>query len=311
MIVSFIQRAALLLAGLLLAGCAGTIQREPGSAARRLEGAHYTGVDIVLSEEARRAQADNPLFNARDLADAVRRQLEGRDLLDPQGTYRVEVTIQGMRVRSALSAVLLGVMAGADSIEGFVRVYDARGRQVHGYRVDASYALGGIAGGQDTTRMSWLYTKFAELTVGELAADTPEGSVARRRSPGPTTVASITAQPRSSVAATPAPSDPATAVALAPRPLPTGYAALDDVDAVPYLSDRGRKGYSDWLGRPTPRAFAISPKGNWYATWGSSPRDATLPADPRERAMLLCGRAAQSPCQLYAVDRAVVWKKEP
>ena len=43
----------------------------------------------------------------------------------------------------------------------------------------------------------------------------------------------------------------------------------------------------------------------------AAPRDATLPADPRERAMLLCGRAAQSPCQLYAVDRAVVWKKEP
>ena len=34
--------------------------------------------------------------------------------------------------------------------------------------VSVAYALGGIAGGQDETRMSWLYEKFAEETLNEL-----------------------------------------------------------------------------------------------------------------------------------------------
>jgi hypothetical protein len=113
---TFVQRLVALLGTLLLAACAGTIQRESGAGARRVEGATYTGVEIVLSEDARRAQKDNPLFNARELGEYVRKQIESRDLLNAQGTHRVEVTIEHMRVRSAAAAVLLGVMAGADSI---------------------------------------------------------------------------------------------------------------------------------------------------------------------------------------------------
>jgi hypothetical protein len=291
------HRLVLLAAVLWLAGCAGTIQRDSAGGVRRIEGARYSGVDVVLGEQARREQGDNPQFNVRDLGDYIRRRLESRELLATDGVLRVEVSIDHVRVRSVAAAVILGAMAGADTIDGYVRIYDARGRQVHGYKVNATYALGGAAGGQDGMRMTWLYDKFAELAVTELAGETPDTSLARRRA--------APAGPAVAIRPQPAPTGPAVAIAPA-----SGFAALDDVDAVPYLNERGRQGYRDWLRRSTPRAFAISSKGNWYATNGLAPADATLPKDPAERALLMCERAAHVPCRLYAVNGAVVWNRD-
>ncbi|MBI3044616.1 MAG: hypothetical protein HYY78_17500 [Betaproteobacteria bacterium] len=39
------------------------------------------------------------------------------------------------------------------------------------FEVSASYALGGLAGGQDEARMGWLYEEFAKLTLKELTGD--------------------------------------------------------------------------------------------------------------------------------------------
>jgi hypothetical protein len=317
MSVALIQRLVVAAAALLLAACAGTIQRESNAGSGRIAGANYSAVDIVLSEQARRAQGDNPLFNATELGDYVRRRLEGRDLLSPQATHRVEITIEHVRVRSVAAAVILGFMAGADEINGFVRVYDARGRQVHGYKVNASYALGGYAGGQDSMRMNWLYNKFSELAVAELAGATSQETVAKGRAYPSTVTPAMSITPAGAAPVGVAPAEKRAAVpqaaaapAAQPARIASGFAAIDDIDAVPYLSDRGRKGYSEWLARPTPKAFAISTKGNWYATWGVSPPDASLPIDPGERALQLCERAAQVPCKLYAVNGSVVWTKE-
>jgi hypothetical protein len=93
-----------------------------------------------------------------------------------------------------------------------------------------------------------------------------------------------------------------------PRRIATGFAAIDDVDAIPFLQDRGRQQYSEWLTWDTPRAFAIASTGHFYATSGLRPKDAALPSDPSARALLMCERAAQVPCKLYAVNRSVVWE---
>ena len=42
------------------------------------------------------------------------------------------------------------------------------GKEVNCFEVSVSYGLGGFAGGQDTTRMGWLYEQFAAATVSEL-----------------------------------------------------------------------------------------------------------------------------------------------
>ncbi|HVJ53136.1 MAG TPA: CocE/NonD family hydrolase [Aliidongia sp.] len=84
-------------------------------------------------------------------------------------------------------------------------------------------------------------------------------------------------------------------------PSPTGFAALSDQNAVPYLSTKGREGYLQFLTLKTPRAFVIAPDGAWYGT--------SRGIDPLARALDACRQAHQA-CQLYAVDENVVWPKD-
>ena len=51
------------------------------------------------------------------------------------------------------------------------RYGDARGNLLRKFTVDASYGLGGFAGGIEETRLSWLYEKFTEHTVNELKGE--------------------------------------------------------------------------------------------------------------------------------------------
>ena len=94
-----------------------------------------------------------------------------------------------------------------------------------------------------------------------------------------------------------------------PQRIASGYAAIDDIDAIPYLSDRGREEYRKYLGWPTPKAFALASNGYFWSASGLKPKDPALPTDPTERALQGCERAAKMPCRLYAVNGSVVWVK--
>ena len=93
------------------------------------------------------------------------------------------------------------------------------------------------------------------------------------------------------------------AVEAAPSLPKSNFAALDDVAAVPYLSENGRLAYRDYLDKTTPRAFAVSPTGAWC--WAEEGED------PDARALETCSRRSGQPCQLYSVDDNVVWKGDP
>jgi dienelactone hydrolase len=81
-------------------------------------------------------------------------------------------------------------------------------------------------------------------------------------------------------------------------PQPTDYAAIDDVDAVPYLTDEGRKTYRRFLSDPMPKVFVVSPKGLAASFNGGF--------DPLGRAMSACQKHSQK-CQVYAADGYVTW----
>ena len=85
-----------------------------------------------------------------------------------------------------------------------------------------------------------------------------------------------------------------------PPALPrSSFASLDDVAAVPFLSESGRAAYRDYLSKMTPRAFAVSASGAWcWAEEGEA---------PEARALAACSAKSDSPCQLYSVDDYVVW----
>ena len=87
-----------------------------------------------------------------------------------------------------------------------------------------------------------------------------------------------------------------------PSPAKTDYARVDDIDAVPFLSEHGKRAYRDYLTKMTPRAFAVSPSGAW--TWAEEGED------PDGRALATCSAKSTEPCRLYSVDDYVVWTGE-
>lgn len=80
------------------------------------------------------------------------------------------------------------------------------------------------------------------------------------------------------------------------------YAAIDNVEAIPYLKGSAREQYRVFLGKPYPRAFAVSSSGAW--SWAEDGDD------PVQQALNDCQKNSLEPCKLYAVDDHVVWAGE-
>jgi hypothetical protein len=68
------------------------------------------------------------------------------------------------------------------------------------------------------------------------------------------------------------------------------------------LSEAGRKAYREYLTKMSPRAFALSPTGQWCWTEEGE--------DPDARALATCSAKSAQPCSLYSVDENVVWRGE-
>ncbi len=81
------------------------------------------------------------------------------------------------------------------------------------------------------------------------------------------------------------------------------YAAIDNVDSVPYLRGEARDQYRTFLGKSYPRAFAVSAAGAW--SWAEDGDD------PAGQALADCQKHSSQPCRLYAVDNRVVWSEQP
>lgn len=110
----------------------------------------------------------------------------------------------------------------------------------------------------------------------------------------------------------------APAAAAAPAPaasaalVPEGsrdYARIDEIERLPFASDKMRERYKLFLTKPLPRSFAISDSGAWNFAWGSKvANDPSASPDPSERALQQCSKASQGKCFLYAVDNRVVYR---
>lgn len=166
------QRLAMGALILGLVGCAAGVQHAKVDNKQYLSTKPAKAVSISLNDEAKAKVNDNLKFDQNALLDHVKRALTAKNLLaenKPESTNTVEILVKDFRVRSNFSAVMFGFMAGNDSITGDVILKDAAGKELNKFEVSASYALGGLAGGQDGARMGWLYEKFAELAVENLS----------------------------------------------------------------------------------------------------------------------------------------------
>lgn len=166
---------AVLLLAAVLAGCSSAVKRSDDPEKRSnyfaRGGKVSQEVKLTLDKNAQAQLADNLKFDQDKLLDTVKRALRGKQLMAESPApdlSTLEIVVTDIRVRSNFSAVMFGFMAGDDHIVGDVVARHSGGREVQRFQVSTSYALGGIGGGQDDVRMSWMYEKFAEELVNEL-----------------------------------------------------------------------------------------------------------------------------------------------
>jgi hypothetical protein len=98
------------------------------------------------------------------------------------------------------------------------------------------------------------------------------------------------------------------AAGVASKPL-IGTMPLQDVEAVPFLKEEGRRAYTAFLASPLPRAFAIAPSGAFG--FGVPPAQVSYRDgfDVLQSAMDTCRKNAGGPCKLFAIDDRVVWSE--
>jgi hypothetical protein len=159
-----------------LGGCASGVTRMDGPTTTGagagpavLADRTVKNVTLSLTDEAKKLVADNVKFDSEQLRSTVERALIAQGLVKPESSQTMEIQLTSFRARSNVTAVLFGFMAGNDNVEGIVTVKDGAGAVLKRAKINASYALGGLAGGMDGTRMGWLYEEFAKLTIAELA----------------------------------------------------------------------------------------------------------------------------------------------
>jgi hypothetical protein len=157
----------------LLGACASGVKRldAPTTAAAPAAMAPVVSrVNVTLSNEARSLVASgNGIFNQDALRGQIERLLMARDLVKPDAGQTLDVVVTNFRVRNSFNAIMFGFMAGSDKLEGTLTIRDGAGNTLKKSMVEASYALGGLAGGQDASRMNWLYDEFAKHTAAEVS----------------------------------------------------------------------------------------------------------------------------------------------
>ena len=171
---------AVIVTSLAMTGCTSSVKRPSeagptavGAAAQRVilsASNPVRDVTLSLTESGKKDAAENQKFSGDTLLEHVKRALSTQSLITPDAgaLATVEIRLTGVRVRSNFNAIMWGFMAGSDSIDADIVITRPDGHPADRFHVSVSYALGGLAGGQDSSRMDWMYEKFAERVLQEL-----------------------------------------------------------------------------------------------------------------------------------------------
>ncbi|MGE5539216.1 MAG: DUF4410 domain-containing protein [Gemmatimonas sp.] len=175
-----IVAAALLLA---TAACASGVTRDVNLDLSRPQlsstGQKAGQVTVAMSPEVEQRLAGTIRFDRQRLQNTIQSALHTKGVLTPNDDPTlptVEVNLTDVRVRSTANAVLFGIMAGDDRINGTVVVRSPDKAEMQKFNVTTSYGLGGFGGGQMEARMSWLYEEFAKQVANELTGSQPQSA---------------------------------------------------------------------------------------------------------------------------------------
>jgi hypothetical protein len=165
---NFIKWMTIIAFAAVMTGCASGVNRNAREASVVLTNKTVTNVQISLTDGAKKLVADNATFSVSALKSTIEDQLKALDLIKPNAGQTMNISVKSFRARSAFAAIAFGIMAGNDNITAEMTIKDANGKVLKSVEINASYALGGLAGGMTDTRMGWLYGEFAKLATQEL-----------------------------------------------------------------------------------------------------------------------------------------------
>lgn len=164
---------------LSIAGCASTVNRNASNSKETstvkeevvqvIKFTPLKSLAVTLNSDAQKKLADNENFNKDKLYEKINSTLltsQYMQLQQNNSNLTMEVVITNLRVRSGAAAIMLGFLAGADSITGQVYVKDNQ-KVLDSFEVDISYAFGGAMGDTET-RMNWIYESFSNKILEEL-----------------------------------------------------------------------------------------------------------------------------------------------
>ncbi|MCP3874480.1 MAG: DUF4410 domain-containing protein [Desulfobacteraceae bacterium] len=150
--------------------CSSKAQRPQEHSNYEYSGEKYAKVELSINKTASKDLDDIVRFDDKKLCEMIEKKLAVSGLIEEASSNKVKVEITDIRIRSSFNAIMWGVMAGDDHITGDVSLIGEDGRTICKFEIYASYALGGFAG-MNETRMSWLFEKFSELTLKEIAGE--------------------------------------------------------------------------------------------------------------------------------------------
>ena len=167
---------AVALLALILGACSTGVKRSPDVGLQTPQfdtlGKKAGNFSVGLSDKARAEAVLAVIFDESKLRGMIREALVTNDILSPAPDPTrptVEIMVTAIKIRSTGAAIMLGFFAGDDHINGKVIVRAPDQSVLQEFVVESSYALGGLAGGQESVRMDWLYESFAEHVAAELS----------------------------------------------------------------------------------------------------------------------------------------------
>lgn len=176
-----------LCAVLSLVGCASGVKRteEHKTAVFKPSAEFPIGqINVSATQEAlAKIEAAKKKFDPELLKGSIMSALSAHQMFarNGQGGLVMDVVVTRVRVRSTFNAIMWGAMSGNDAVEGEVVVKDMTGKELDRFSVNASYALGGFGGGQDSVRTGWLYEAFAKEVAGQYVPEAAGGSKSSKK----------------------------------------------------------------------------------------------------------------------------------
>jgi len=152
---------------LSLAACASSARMDESAQNYQFSGDKFGQINVKLADKL----ANDPKKAIRseqlNLETSLRSYLSANQLFDETSQNQVNVYIDQLHMRNGFNAVMFGPFAGKDYLGGKVTLVVDSAEKAS-FDVKASYALGGIAGGNNSSRLSWMSEKFAEVTANTI-----------------------------------------------------------------------------------------------------------------------------------------------